>query len=89
MTARLIPAGRLPRPVTVDTGGPDDVWPGCLVTWMHTPRGGYGYSMPVAAKVLSHGRRPSTKVTIQVTTAKGAHVKRVVDVANLRWSGRC
>lgn len=73
------------RPATCDTGGPDDVYPGALVTWMHTPRGGYGYTMPVDAEVIAHDRRPSTKVTIEVTTTKGAKVRRIVDVKNLRW----
>lgn len=73
------------RVPTVDTGGPDDVFPGCLLTWMHTPRGGYGYTYPVSAKVLSYSRRPSSKVTIEIAKADEMLVKRVVDVANLRW----
>lgn len=76
------------RPVTVDTGGPDDVFPGCLVTWLHTPRGGYGYAMPVDAKVISCHRRLSTRVTIEVTTKLGDKVQRCVDAKNLRWRGR-
>lgn len=76
------------RAVTVDTGGPDDVFPGCIVTWIHTPRGGYGYTMPVEARVISHSRRPRTKVTIEVTTRSGGKVRRTVDAKNLRWGGR-
>jgi hypothetical protein len=77
------------RTVTVDTGGPDDVFVGALVTWMHTPRGGYGYTMPVDAVVLSHGRRPSTRVTIEVEKARsGEKAKRHVQAANLRWRSR-
>ena len=74
------------RPVTVDTGGPDDVFVGALLTWLHTPRGGYGYTMPVDAKVVGHGRRPSTRVTIEVERARtGEKVKRHVQAENLRW----
>lgn len=73
------------RAATVDTGGPDDVFPGALVTWMHTPRGGYGYTMPVDAEVVAHASRPGTWVSIRVTTRAGRVVKRRVDVRNLRW----
>ncbi len=73
------------RAVTIDTGGPDDVFAGALMTWMYTPRGGYGYTMPVDAKVIAHSRRPGTRVTIEVLKRSGDKVKRVVDVKNLRW----
>lgn len=73
------------RAVTVDTGGPDDVFPGCLLTWLHTPRGGYVYTMPVDAVCIAHGRRPSNRVTIEVAKTTGEKVKRVVQAANLRW----
>ncbi len=73
------------RLVTVDTGGPDDVFPGASVTWLHVPRGGYGYVLPVDAEVAAHGRAPSTRVTIVVATRSGRRVKRSVDAANLRW----
>lgn len=73
------------RPVTVDTGGPNDVFVGALLTWLHTPRGGYGYTMPVDAVVLGHGGRPRTWVKIEVTKANGDKVKRRVEAVNLRW----
>ena len=73
------------RRCTIDTGGPDDVFPGASVTWLHEPRGGYGYVYPVDAKVLGHGRRPSTKVRIEVAKRSGEVVARTVDVSNLRW----
>jgi hypothetical protein len=73
------------RRVTVDTGGPDDVFPGAIVTWLHTPRGGYGYTMPVDAKVISHSRHPRTRVRIEVRKRNGEVVERFVDAANLRW----
>lgn len=73
------------RPVTVDTDGPDDVFKGALMTWLHTPRGGYGYTMPVDAVVVGHARRPKTWVKIEVKRATGEIVQRRVDVANLRW----
>lgn len=73
------------RHVTVDTGGPDDVFPGAVVTWLHVPRGGYGYVMPVDGKVLSVGR---TKVRIEVKSSHGTKLVRSVMPAHLRWSGR-
>jgi len=76
------------RPVTVDTGGPDDVFPGASLTWLHMPRGGYGYTIPVDAKVISHSRSPRTFVTIEVTTRRGDKVRRRVDANNLRWRSR-
>jgi hypothetical protein len=76
------------KAVTVDTGGPDDVFVGACVVWMHTPRGGYGYSMPVDAKVLGHSLRPHTQVTIEVKTKKGAALVRHVKAENLRWRER-
>lgn len=75
------------RPVTVDTGGPDDVFKGALLTWLHTPRGGYGYTMPVDA-IVAHARRPKTWVKIEVKRATGELVQRRVDVANLRWRSK-
>lgn len=72
-------------PCTVDTGTPSDVFPGALVTWLHVPRGGYGFAVPTPAKVLSHGRRPATWVRIEVAARDGRNVKRRVDVARLRF----
>lgn len=69
---------------TVDTGGADDVFPGRLLRWMHRPRGGYGYAVPIQAVVVSHARRPGTWVVIEVATRDGSKVKRRVDVASLR-----
>ena len=69
---------------TVDTGELTDVWPGSLVTWLHVPRGGYGYEIPVDAKVVAIPRRPSTKVTIEVVGKTGRVVRRVVDASRLR-----
>jgi hypothetical protein len=82
-----LPAGRDEkgrRLVTLDTGGPDDVYPGCLVTWLHVPRGGYGYVLPVDAKVVWCGRTAKT-VRIEVVTKDGRTVVRTVDPKNLRW----
>lgn len=72
------------RPVTVDTGGPDDLFAGALVTWLHTPRGGYGHSVPVDAKVIAVGDR----TTIEVADRLGRPVMRTVLARNLRWRGR-
>ena len=76
------------RPVTVDTGGPDDVFVGALLTWIHTPRGGYGYTMPVDAVCVAHAGRPRTWVKIEVEKTTGEKVKRRVEAAYLRWRAR-
>lgn len=73
------------RPVTVDTGGPDDVFPGALVTWLHVPRGGCGFVTRTPARVISCPRRPSTRVRIEVITRNGCMVTRVVEAKSLRW----
>jgi hypothetical protein len=71
--------------VTVDVGASSDVFPGALVTWLHVPRGGYGYVFPVDAVVVAHARRPRTWVRISVITADGRRVERRVEAANLMW----
>lgn len=70
------------RPVTVDAGGADDLFVGALVTWMHVPRGGYGFVLAVHATVERVTKR---RVTVRVMTAAGSRVKRVVAASTLRW----
>ncbi len=70
------------RFVTVDTGGPDDVFRGALVLWLHTPRGGYGYTVAIDATVVT-ARRSGVQISVQ--TRSGAIVKRTVQASNLRW----
>lgn len=84
LTAREPSAGAPVKPLTVDSGDDTDVWPGRLVTWLHSPRGGYGYLVPVDATVLSYARRPRTWVRVEVETRDGRRVARRVDVSNLR-----
>ena len=81
----MVPVTSIGRPVTVDQGSLDDVFPGARVVWLHVPRGGYGFILPVEAEVVSHGGRPSMRVKIQVETRVGKRVNRVVDAENLRW----
>lgn len=59
----------------------DDLWPGRLVVWTHTPRGGYGFSVSVPAKVI---RVRGKRVTIEATRADGTKVLRAVAESNLR-----
>jgi len=73
------------RLLTVDTGEISDVFVGALVTWMHVPRGGYGFEMPIDAKVIAYSRRPRTRVKIEVGTKAGRLVTRWVEAKNLRW----
>ena len=73
--------------VTIDTGTWSDVWPGSLVTWLHTPRGGYGFIMPVGATVTKVHSRASQEVTIEFVARSGRVVQRVVPVDSLRRGG--
>lgn len=70
------------RRVTVDTGGPDDIFAGALVTWLHVPSGGYGYTLPVDATVM---RATRSRVTIRLRTNAGSEITRSVDPSRLRW----
>lgn len=52
------------------------------VTWLHHPRGGYGYIIPVAAKII---KITHSMATIEVTrSANGEKVQRIVKIENLR-----
>lgn len=58
--------------------------PGQRVTWMWTPRGGYGYTTPVRAEVI---RATAKRVRIRVwriVNGKEVPVEKSVDPANLR-----
>lgn len=70
--------------MTVDLGLPSDVFPGHLVMWLHQPRGGYGYVLPIPARVIRHARIPGTWVEIEVEKTDGTLVRRRVRVENLR-----
>lgn len=61
-----------------------EVFEGALVFWMHVPRGGYGFTLPVEAKVLTLNPA-GTRAKIEVTTKTGRKVQRIVDTENLRW----
>lgn len=55
--------------------GPDDIWPGCLCVWLHTPLGGYGYTIRIPAKVVE--RHPDGRVVILAALASGGvHISR-------------
>lgn len=73
------------RACTVDTGSSGDVYRGALVRWMHVPRGGYGFTVAVDARVVACASRPKTWVRIEVLGKAGRKHVRTVDVANLRW----
>ena len=60
-----------------------ELFVGQLVSWVHTPRGGYGYSYPVDAKIVMLSL-DGTKTIVEVTTARGATVERLVSCASLR-----
>ncbi len=69
------------RPVTVDTGGPYDLYRGALIIWRRQCRGGYGFVTRIPAvveRVISKER-----VTIRVDTS--GRPTRTVRVANVEW----
>lgn len=51
------------------------------VTWLYTPRGGYGYTMPLDARVL---KVTAKRVVIGVRTRDGREVTRTVRPERLR-----
>jgi hypothetical protein len=55
------------------------------VTWLHVPRGGYGYSMRVDARILAiHVKQ----ATVQVKTRAGELARRRVALTSLREKPR-
>jgi len=58
---------------------------GDRVTWLHVPRGGYGYSMRIDAEILTmHGKH----ATVRVKARDGALVRRRVALSSLREKPR-
>lgn len=57
---------------------------GACVIWMHTPRGGYGYSYPIKAKIVKLNLQ-GDRATIEVERIDGQIVKRNVLTSSLRW----
>jgi len=55
--------------------------PGDKLTWMYTPRGGWGYSYPVEAEVIKVNEKT---VSIRATKKDGTVVVRQVAPQNLR-----
>lgn len=52
------------------------------VTWMHQPRGGYGYVMPTPARIVRFS--PRGRPVIEVTMVSGEVVTRCVLTESLR-----
>jgi hypothetical protein len=59
----------------------DELTPGLAVCWIHVPRGGYGFPVPVDAVVDRIYKR---RVRIAVALRDGRSVARLVDPASLR-----
>jgi hypothetical protein len=59
----------------------DELSPGMLVRWIHNPRGGYGFAVPVDAVVVRVGPK---RVRIRVPLKDGRHVERIVAPESLR-----
>jgi len=70
------------RLVTVDKGSPDDIFTGACLIWVCYPRGGYGYSVLVPARVI---RICKSRVRIEVRKTNGERVERSVKAESLRW----
>jgi len=59
----------------------EDIITGCTLTWLHEPRGGYGYVIPVDALVLSKG---NSKVKVEVKLRNGGKSIRFVNPDKLK-----
>jgi hypothetical protein len=59
----------------------DELSPGQVVRWIHTPRGGYGFTMPIDAIVKKVCEK---RVRIEVLLRDGRRVERVVTPESLR-----
>lgn len=59
----------------------DELQPDMPVTWIHNPRGGYGFAVPVDAVVVRVGPK---RVRIRVTLKDGRQVERLVKPESLR-----
>jgi hypothetical protein len=62
----------------------DELQSSQLVTWMHQPRGGYGYIERIPGKVVKVGEK---LVQIEVRKKNGEAVTRWVDPKNLEKRG--
>lgn len=61
-----------------------DVFVGALLVWLHAPRGGYGYTVPINAKVVALNPQ-GDRATIEVARRDGRKVRRTVNTTSLRW----
>lgn len=66
----------------IERAQPHELFVGALVDWMHTPRGGYGFTYPVPAKVIALS---GDRAQIEVTTKTGHRVTRRVLSSSLCW----
>jgi hypothetical protein len=79
----------MPDHISTDAGSvstpsaqaPSPFYVGQLVTWLYTPRGGYGFTTPVDATVI---RVNPKSVRIQVWHKRLGLVERNVKMENLR-----
>jgi hypothetical protein len=62
----------------------DQIFIGALVTWLHKPRGGYGYEVRVPAEVRAI-HRTTGRVTIAAALNGGGIKHVVVPLLSLRW----
>lgn len=60
---------------------------GARVAWVHTPRGGYGYTVEVPARISALSL-DGTRATVMVQRRDGSEVARTIETARLRWRTR-
>lgn len=65
----------------------DEVSIDALVTWVHVPRRGYGYSFPVDARIVAVYPK-SGRACIEVAKRTGEKALRVVKISSLRRRGQ-
>lgn len=63
----------------------DECTPGMAITWLHTPRGGYGYVVPVPGRVVSVGKK-LVRISIW-RQSDNSEVERNVDAGSLKPAG--
>jgi hypothetical protein len=61
-----------------------ELFNGALVSWVHKPRGGYGFTIVIPAKIVKLSLDGS-RATIEVEHRSGRKVRRSVMHTSLRW----
>lgn len=65
----------------------DQLFIGALVTWLHKPRGGYGYTVSIPAEIRAV-HRDTDRATIAAQLKRGGVQHVVVPIRGLRWRSK-